>query len=46
MYYFGSRACITSGEFQDLLEKNEIKHINIATGSPQANGQVKGLTEA
>jgi len=33
--------CFTSGEFQDFLRKNEIKHIKVATDSPQANGQVE-----
>jgi len=33
--------CFTSGEFQDFLRENEIKHIKVATGSPQANGQVE-----
>jgi len=33
--------CFTSGEFQDFLRENKIKHIKVATGSPQANGQVE-----
>lgn len=33
--------CFTSREFQDFMEKNHIKHMKVATGSPQANGQVE-----
>lgn len=28
----------TSNEFEEFLRKNDIKHIKVATGSPQANG--------
>lgn len=31
----------TSNEFNSFLSDNNIKHIKIATGSPQANGQVE-----
>lgn len=33
--------CFTSGDFTKFMEENDIKHILIATGSPQANGQVE-----
>ena len=39
MYCISS--CFTSVEFKEYLEYNCIKHIKIATGSPQANGQVE-----
>ena len=31
----------TSKEFENFLNKNNVKHIKIATASPQANGQVE-----
>lgn len=31
----------TSVEFEDFLKKYDIRHVKIATGSPQANGQVE-----
>ena len=33
--------CFTSHEFSEYLKEEDIKHILIATGSPQANGQVE-----
>lgn len=33
--------CFTSSDFAQFLKENDIKHILIATGSPQANGQVE-----
>jgi len=38
--------CFTSKEFHDFLEENEVKHIKIATGSPQANGQVERVNRS
>jgi len=31
--------CFTSDMFEEFLESRKIKHVKIATGSPQANGQ-------
>ncbi|XP_036148576.1 uncharacterized protein LOC114254896 [Monomorium pharaonis] len=31
----------TSAEFTEFIEKQEIKHVKIATGSPRANGQIE-----
>lgn len=33
--------CFTSHEFQNFMDGNNIKHTLVATGSPQANGQVE-----
>lgn len=33
--------CFTSKEFEEFLEEEGVKHVKIATGSPQANGQVE-----
>jgi len=38
-------SCFTSEDFGKYMEECNIKHVKIATGSPQANGQVKGFTE-
>ena len=38
--------CFTSNEFQEYLESNNIQHIKIATGSPQANGQVERINRS
>jgi len=37
--------CFTSKEFHDL-EENEVKHIKIATGSPQSNGQAERVNRS
>ena len=34
-------SAFTSGEFSELLNENNVKHVKIATGSPQANGQAE-----
>jgi len=34
-------SCFTSTEFREFLSECEVKHVQIATGSPQANGQVE-----
>jgi len=34
-------SCFMSAKFREFLSECEIKHVQIATGSPQANGQVK-----
>jgi len=31
----------TSREFEDFLSEHNVKHVKVATGSPQANGQVE-----
>lgn len=31
----------TSSEFNEFIVENDIKHVKIATGSPQANGQIE-----
>lgn len=33
--------CFTSKEFTDFLTEIDIQHVKVATGSPQANGQVE-----
>ena len=33
----------TSEEFQEFLRENDIRHVQIATGSPKANGQVERI---
>lgn len=33
--------CFTSVEFVDFMTEYEVKHVKVATGSPQANGQVE-----
>lgn len=33
--------CFTSNEFEEFVNEANIKHIKVATGSPQANGQVE-----
>jgi len=33
----------TSSEFEEFLKDNNIRHVLIATGSPQANGQVERI---
>lgn len=35
--------CFTSEEFQEFLQVNNVKHIKVATASPQANGQVERI---
>lgn len=35
----------TSQDFREYLEQNDIKHVLIATGSPQANGQVERVNK-
>lgn len=35
--------CFSSREFQEFMEENHIKHTKVATGSPQANGQVERI---
>jgi len=34
-------SCFTSKEFTDFINNMNVKHIKVATGSPQANGQVE-----
>lgn len=34
-------SCYTSKDFEEFMHENNIKHAKIATGSPQANGQVE-----
>ncbi|KYN27945.1 Pro-Pol polyprotein [Trachymyrmex cornetzi] len=34
-------SCFTSKEFTDFINDMNVKHIKVATGSPQANGQVE-----
>ena len=34
-------SCFTSQEFENFMAEYDIKHIRVATGSPQANGQVE-----
>ncbi|KZC03821.1 Pro-Pol polyprotein [Dufourea novaeangliae] len=34
-------SCFTAQDFRDFLAERNIKHVLIATGSPQANGQVE-----
>lgn len=34
-------SCFCSKEFESFMQKFEIKHVKIATGSPQANGQAE-----
>ena len=34
-------SCFTSTNFKNFIEHNNIKHVLVATGSPQANGQVE-----
>jgi hypothetical protein len=36
-------SCFTSQEFTDFINEYSIKHVLIATGSPQSNGQVERL---
>lgn len=36
-------SCFESADFADFVKEFDIKHIKIATGSPQANGQVERL---
>lgn len=56
-FYFGSYSrpkvlisdrgsAFTSKDFGSFLENNNIKHIKIATGSPQANGQVERVNRS
>lgn len=33
--------CFTSSEFEEFVKANEVTHIKVATGSPQANGQAE-----
>ncbi|XP_039490057.1 uncharacterized protein LOC120450884 isoform X1 [Drosophila santomea] len=39
-------ACFTSGDFDSFLKECNVKHIKIATGSPQANGQVERINRS
>ncbi|XP_076660318.1 uncharacterized protein LOC143363643 [Halictus rubicundus] len=34
-------SCFTSKDFEDFMNKNNIRHAKVATASPQANGQVE-----
>lgn len=36
-------SAFTSAEFEDFLKSHHIKHIKVATGSPQSNGQAERL---
>lgn len=36
-------SCFTSQEFKNFMEKQEVKHVLIATGSPQSNGQAERI---
>lgn len=36
-------SCFTSDDFTSFIKNNNIEHIKIATGSPQANGQVERI---
>lgn len=39
-------SCLTSNEFAEFLTETNIKHLKIATGSPQANGQVERINRS
>jgi len=39
-------SCFTSKEFDDFMLEFDIKHMKIATGSPQANGQVERINRS
>lgn len=39
-------SAFTSNEFKSFLEKNGVKHVLVATGSPQANGQVERVNRS
>ena len=36
----------TSEEFRNFMEENSIQHVKVATGSPQANGQVERVNRS
>ncbi|GBP03953.1 hypothetical protein EVAR_91088_1 [Eumeta japonica] len=36
----------TSGEFREFLSEHGIRHVRVATGSPQANGQVERVNRS
>jgi len=38
-------SCFTSQEFKEFMNEQEIKHVLIATGSPQGNGQVERVNK-
>ena len=33
-------------KFQDILREHGVRHVNVATGSPQANGQLKRVNRS
>jgi len=39
-------SCFTSKEFDDFMLEFDVKHMKIATGSPQANGQVERVNRS
>lgn len=39
-------SCFTSADFDQFTEEAKFKHIKIATGSPQANGQVERINRS
>jgi len=39
-------SCFTSNKFEQFLSKRNVKHLKIATGSPQANGQVERINRS
>lgn len=36
-------SAFTSDEFETFMDENNINHVKIATGSPQANGQIERI---
>jgi len=39
-------SCFTSTDFSAFMESQNVKHIKVATGSPQANGQVERVNRS
>jgi len=39
-------SCFTAGEFEEFIRQYNIKHIKVATGSPQANGQAERINRS
>jgi len=39
-------SCFTFKDFEEFMEEYNVKHIKIATGSPQANGQVERINRS
>ena len=42
----GRGTAFTSAEFQDFLREHGVRHVKVATGSPQANGQVERVNRS